>query len=171
MNVQNIQLLTDEITELYERVNCWKNNCESLTNLVSKLTIDNKNLASENAQLKSKIDKNVEQTSKDVSYLMAIVEKKTQQIVKLKAENAKLSELQNGTGEGKHAEGGVHERKSTLAEDEDEKWKAKLREKNELIRFYKETCDAKVTEIIELQQLNKILVSKVSKIQQQNKLN
>lgn len=154
-----IKALTDENAELSEIICSWSRNCGQLSDQISKLKVQNKKLTADNAELQSKLDKNIVQTqgqSKDIKYLVESLEKTTQQNKDLRAESAMLTMTLSGWKLAKP----VHD-KNTMTEDQGTALGEKIREKDELIMFYKETLDAKVTEVNELQQINRYLRSTV----------
>lgn len=160
-----IKSLSEENAELTESICSWSRNCAQLSNQVTKLKGLNIKLTAENAELKSTMDKNIDQlhvNSKDMKYVMELLEKTTLQNKELKAENAKLGiRLQNDQKVIKH----THNKKK-MTEDENAELKDEIRAKDDLIKFYKEISDAKVSEVEELQQINRILKSKTIKVQQ-----
>lgn len=130
----------------------------------SKLEMANKKLTAENAELKIKLDKNAVQlqgNSKDIKYVMQLLEKSN-------LENKKLKEELSAKRERYHdQENGLKMRvmevrdKNTMTEDKQTDWKEEIRNKDEAISFYKEICDAKVSEVAELQHINRFLKDKI----------
>lgn len=123
----------------------------------------NKKLTAENAELKSRLDKNAAVSQgnlKDTKYVMQLLEKSN---LKNKQLEQELCSTRNGCRDKeseKLLDKQVHVQ-STMTEDMHTDWKEEIRYKDEAISFYKEVCDAKVSEVAELQRANRFLKNKI----------
>ncbi len=97
--------------------------------------------------------------SKDTKYVMELLDKTTQQNKELKEENKELVTRLNEREIAKPQ----HGQSSMSAAIKNAELRKMIREKDELIVFYKEICDAKVCEVKELQQLNRLLKNGIIK--------
>lgn len=150
-----VKSLTEENAELSESIRSWSENCGQLTNQIAKLKLSNKQLNAEVTQLKSDLGKyaaKFDGHSKDMKYVMGLLEKMTRQNKDLKAENKKLSEKTIGRKDEKHR----NIDRIKLIEFENAELKNLIREKDETILFYKEVCNAKVSEVKQLERINKV---------------